>query len=430
MKSKLLFIISLITILLAVSAMAQVASPSINISLMSQDPDPVDPGKYVELRFKVFNSKSDSTARNFQIMLDPEYPFSLDANEEAVKSLGDLPGYGNSKNVVIVKYKIRVDEKAIEGVNPIRVKYKHDNLDWFSQEFNVDIRTLDANLAIISVETSPEKIKPGDEANLKIKVKNMADSPLKDITLKLDLTFSTFLDRVSILSASDSIIAFNSMPFAPLGSATEQKIYTLGGGEEKTFSYDLIAYSDAEARVYKVPIEISFYDDSGNQYIKSDIIGLIVGAKPEMSVLIDETDLYVGKSSGTVVVKIINKGFTDIKFLDVKTAHTDELEVLSAHEVYIGNVDSDDYETAEYKVYVNGKTQNKERTVKFPVTVEYRDSNNILYTDKYELDLEVLNPSKLGNTGGGNNTLLFVVIIIIVVGAWFVFRRNKKRKKE
>lgn len=401
--------------------------PSINITLMSQTPDPVSPGNYVDLRFKIYNNNPKTNAENFQIMLDPKYPFSLDPNEEQIKNLGTLPGYGNS-NFQIVKFKVRVDEKAIEGKNPVVLKFKHDNLDWFSQEFFIDVQTIDPNLAIISVKTNPEKIKPGEEAIINITVKNYATTPLKDITLKLDLTMSSFL-KSTTLSATDSITAFNSMPFAPLGSSSEQKIYTLSANEEKTFTYKLISYPDATSKIYKVPIILNYYDSKGNQYTKTDVIGLIVGSKPDMSLVIDETDLYLGKKSGLVNVKIINKGFSDIKFLDIKAKDTDNLQIISSKEVYIGNVDSDDYETAEFKVYANGNLDSKtEKILKFPLIVEYRDANNNFYSEEYELDLPLLNPNKLENQKSNSNFNIVIFVVLLIIG-FIIYRRIKNKKK-
>ncbi|MEM4397084.1 MAG: hypothetical protein QW757_00500 [Candidatus Woesearchaeota archaeon] len=430
MKNKLKFFITFILLIIAFS-FVNAQTPSINITLMNQNPDPVSPGNYVELRFKIFNNKADTIAENFQIMIEPKYPFSLDSNEDQVKNLGSLLGYGNSQNVQIVKFKVRVDEKAVEGLNPITIKYKHGRLDWFSQEFNVDVQAVDANLAIVSVKTEPEKIKPGEEAVVNVKLKNMAMTALKDITLKLDLTMSSFLKSTS-LSAADSINAFNAMPFAPLGSSTEQKIYTLSANEEHTFSYRLIAYPDATSKIYKVPIILSYYDNKGNQYTKSDVIGLVVGTKPDMSVIIDETDLYVGKKTGLVTIKIINKGFTDIKFLDVKAKDTENLQILSSKEVYIGNVDSDDYETAEFKVYTNGNLDTKtEKTIKFPVVVEYRDANNNFYSEEYELDLPILSQSKLNEQKSSGSFNLILIAFVLIVGI-FLYRKfaKKKNKKE
>jgi hypothetical protein len=422
-KSMNIILMLTVLILASISVSAQtIKIPSINVSMINQDPDPVTPGRYVELRFKIFNNMYDTTAKNFEVMLDPKYPFSLDEGEEASKSLGDLPGYGNSRNSIIVKYKVRVDDNAIEGQNPITLKYRVDGSDWVSIDYNVDVQTIDANLAIVSVDTVPESIKPGDKATIKVKVKNMADSTMKDITMKLDLTFSSIVPAVT---ASDAVAAFSALPFAPLGSATEQKIDTLTAGEEKTFTYNLIAYSDAVSKVYKMPIQITYYDEMQTKYTKNDIIGVVVGAKPDLNVVIDETDIYMGKNYGTVTIKFINKGFTDIKFLNVKMEHTDLIDVLSTHEVYLGNVNSDDYETADFKVYI--KDGKKEGTIDFPIIVEYRDANNNLYQETYNLPLEIIDPAKLGQSNTPNFWWIIIVLVVIVAAVFF-FRRKKANK--
>ncbi len=430
MKYKLytmLFVLMLVTIF-TVSAQS-IESPQINISLMNQDPDPVDPGQYVEVRFLILNEYPGSTAGDFQVMLDPQYPFSLDSNENALRDIGDLPALGDGQNVIVVKYKIRVDEDAVEGENPIRIKYKHDSTLWISKEFDINVQTVDANLAVVSVQTEPDLIKPGEEVKLNVKVKNMADSTMKDVSFKLDLTLSTFLSQAT-LTASDSVTAFNALPFAPIGSTSEKKIYSLESGGEHIFSYDLITYSDAESRVYKVPIIITYYDELETQYVKTDIIGLIVGTKPDLSVVIDETELHVGRRTGNVIIRFINKGFSDVKFLDVNLRETDEFELLSSSEVYVGNVDSDDYETAEYEIYMTNGAAREEKTITLPLYIEYKDANNNVYTEEYDLPLKILEPEKLGiQSGVGTGTVLLVVIVIGAIVFFYLRRRRKKKKK-
>jgi LPXTG-motif cell wall-anchored protein len=425
---KMLKLFTLLSILMLATAAVQavsVESPAIDISLMNQDPDPVTPGRYVELRFSVQNKMANTVAKSFEVMLDTQYPFSLDPTESSMQSLGDLPALGAGNNVFVVKYKVRIDDKAVQGSTPITLKYRHEGTDWIGLQFNVDIRTLDANLAVISVTTKPEIIAPGDEANISIKLKNMADSVLRDVTVKLDLTFSSFLDRMSTITATDSINAYNILPFAPVDSATEQKLYTLSPGEEQTFTYHLITYADAEAKVYKVPVIITYRDEQQISYTKSDVIGLIVGAKPDLSAVIDETDLYAGKQTGTVTVKFINKGFTGIKFLDVRLQDSEDFEKLCCDEVYIGNVDSDDYETADFKIMLKNAVA-ADKSVPMKVDVEYRDANNHVYKDSYLLSLKVLSAQQLG-AKSGNSTLTILVIVVIAGGAvYFYLRRRKK----
>ncbi|NTV22852.1 MAG: LPXTG cell wall anchor domain-containing protein [Nanoarchaeota archaeon] len=418
------YTIILLLLLLVFSARA-LEIPSINISLMNQDPDPVKPGDYVELRFKVSNENGRTIAEGLELMLDPQYPFSLDPGADPLTVIGDLPGYGGSgKNIIVAKYKVRVDDSAKEGDNKIKLNFRVGKSEWISHEYVINVKTIEANLAIVSVETIPESIKPGDKAQIKIKVKNMADSTIRDVAMLLDLTFSTVRSQMSTVSATDTITAFNALPFAPVGSATEQKIDMLLPGEEKTFTYNLIAYSDAQSKVYKIPVQLTFYDNVMERQVKTDLVGVVVGTKPDLSVIIDETDLVVGKKAGTISIKFINKGFSDVKFLDVKMNDSDCFSVLSAHEVYIGNVDSDDYETAEFKLYCDTGL-NAERSVQLPIFIQYRDSNNNLYEENIVLPLEIYDSSKMGEEKQNNLLPMLGVGAVLVVG-FIIFRRRKK----
>ena len=71
----------------------------------------------------------------------------------------------------------------------------------------------------------------------------------------------------------------------------------------------------------------------------------------------------------------------DIKFLNVKLDKAEGYKVLSPYEVYIGNIDSDDYETADFKINVDKASKEK---VILPLTIEYNDANNQEYTNARE----------------------------------------------
>jgi hypothetical protein len=427
MKTKLISIILLMTLLLSVAY--AIEAPTLDITLINQDPDPAGPGDYVELRFKVVNTQAGSNAKDLMFRLKPQFPFSLDPSEDEEKSFGNLPALGDAGNALIVKYKLLVDDDAVQGSNKIHLEYKHDLLGWIAKEFTVDIQTVDANIAIVSVNTNPEKIRPGEESEVQITVRNMADSTVKDVSFKLDLTYDNLLSGATSKTATDSINAFNELPFAPIESASEKKIDSLKSGEEVVFTYRLISYSDAESKVYKIPVEINYYDELETKYTKNDLIGLVVGSQPDLSVIIDETSLYVGKKTGTVTVRFINKGFSDIKFLDVKLPSNGAYELLSAEEVYVGNVDSDDYETAEFELYLKEDSR-EESIIKLPLSVEYRDANNNIYSNQVDLDLRIVTAEKKGVSAGGSPVGLIVVIVIIVGGIWYFRKKRKKNTKK
>ena len=88
-----LIIILQLSILLFATAMKStsaastfVDSPILNISLLNQQPDPVSPGNYVDLRFRVENTGA-KTADQYTYKLDAKYPFYFDGATLQQKTL-------------------------------------------------------------------------------------------------------------------------------------------------------------------------------------------------------------------------------------------------------------------------------------------------------------------------------------------------------
>jgi len=91
-------------------------------TFVNQDPSPADPGAYVNLLFKIEN-RGTKSAENATLELIPEYPFSLDPGVSAVTNLGTINGLQSGENAFLVKYKLKVDENAVNGDNEIKLKY-------------------------------------------------------------------------------------------------------------------------------------------------------------------------------------------------------------------------------------------------------------------------------------------------------------------
>ena len=105
--------------------------------LVSQDPSPADPGGYVELLFKIENWGTED-AQNVTFELLPEYPFSLDPGVSAIKELGTIRGLQTGSNAFYVKYKVRVDEDAIDGESEIKVRYPRGS-NYITETFDITI---------------------------------------------------------------------------------------------------------------------------------------------------------------------------------------------------------------------------------------------------------------------------------------------------
>jgi hypothetical protein len=165
----------------------------------------------------------------------------------------------------------------------------------------------------------------------------------------------------------------------------------------------------------------------GTNYSKNNIISLTIGGEPDLAVTLDSSTAHMAGKTGEVIVKFVNKGFSEIKFMYVVLGESEDFEVLSPKEAYLGNIDSDDYETAEYEIYVNPKAKGD---IILPLTIEYKDSNNNPYTKNIKLQNRIYTKDeakkfgivKTSSTGG-----IVVVLIIVGIGLFF-YRRWKKRK--
>ncbi len=428
-------ILVIITLLIAMMSASAYTRGSVNNTLalyanegyllkavmLNQDPDPAEPGKYVELRFKVQNEGGGPTPEDVTFELVPEYPFSFSNSADRFKEAGILKSRQMDETGLILYYKLKVDENAVEGRNQVKLRFNiKGDPNWYEfEEFDVRVQTIDAAVIVESVKTEPEMLIPGEKAKLTIKLKNLADSYMKDVSLKLDLTLASLSGNTAAASAgadSDSLI-----PFAPLNSATEKRVRYIKPGEEIAFEYQIMPYPNAESRVYKIPIQVVYYDELNKEYIKNDIIGVYVGAKPDMYAVIESTEITQANKQGVISIKFVNKGLSDIKFVDVTLKESEDYEITSPSKVYVGNIDSDDYESSEFDI----KLKDGKDSVPVMISVTYKDANNKEYSEDITLDLKVVSPPAKQGPGG----LTIVIIVVILMGiAWFVYKRWEKKR--
>lgn len=378
---------------------------NLRITLVNQEPDPVEPGSYVDVRFKIEN-RGSKNAEEVALEFVPKYPFSVDKKSDAIQEIGSVHGRQIGDIGVIVKYKLRVDENAVEGENILKLRYSVNKGEWVElDDFKINVRTKDAILVISSI--SPERLVQGEITPVKIGFKNLGDSWLKNIQAKLNL---------------------GGIPIAPIDSSSEQAIIELMGKTEKNLTFMLMAEGDADSDVYKIPVDISYLDNIGTKYYKNVSIGILVGDAPDLSTIIDSATIYRAGEKGKITVKFVNKGITDIKFLNVKLMKSNEYDIISSDEVYVGNIDSDDYETAEFDLFVK---KTKEKEIGIPLEIVYHDVNNNYYSEEAELELRLYSASEAKRYGlvKGNGTVGTLIIVVIVVGGFLFYRRLKKKKK-
>ncbi len=399
---KILFVsILLITTLFLTSGAAATANfANLNVTTVKYDPYPAEPGKYVQVWIKIQNYATEQ-ADDVVIELLPSYPFYLDTGENSTRSFGKISSFQD----LLVNYKVRVDEKAVEGWSDLKVRLSSST---GSKEFTMRIfvRTTEAVVTVESVASEPKEIAPGASGKVTITIKNTANSVLKDISVKLDI------------SSAD-------VPFSPIGSATEKKLYILNSLEEKSVVFDVIADASAEAKTYKIPLRITYHDEVGTNYTKSDTVSLLIGAQPELLTDIESSTILAAGENGSVNINIVNKGLIKIKFLTVNLGGSDNYQILSSNYVYIGELKSDDYQSAKFDIFVRKDAKN----VSLPVTLTYRDNNNNPYSEAKSLKLVLYTPDQLNAMGvrssGASSNI--IIAVVAIAAAYFLYKRFRKK---
>jgi len=347
MKTLLIFLI--IASLLVVSATAEIKGPEIIVKLINQNPDPTEPGDNAELRFRFENNGSRSIG-SLQVELLPRYPFSI--GESALKDLGSLDAKQVGLEAVVVKYVIAVDKNADEGEHDLRLRYRLGDSNWITTPpFKISVKSVEAILSVVSA-TSREQLSSGSEGSLDIVLKNFGKSLLKDVRIKLDL---------------------ESVPFAPVGSSNEIVISSISAGQTRTATFGLTPDTDADSAHYKTTVVLNYVDDSGKTHVRNSTIGLFVYNTPEFNVALKETKVFTPGTNGEVVISISNTGPGEIRFMTAELLNTPDYKVISSPSVYVGNLEADDFETAEFDIAIE---KIRPRVINLNVRLTYKDSLN------------------------------------------------------
>jgi len=421
MKKKIMVLLIFLLIIGVVSAVVFETvddREKFRITMINQEPDPVSPGNMVDVRFRVENLRT-VVAEDVEVKLETKGPISHYSSGDKIQSIGTLaPGQAND-NGVRVKWKLRVSPSAVEGENEIEFYYRFGDGAWVKYtDFTIDVRTADAVLAINEIEASEERMEPGDEVDITFKLENLADSVLKDIRLKLELYHTL---------GSGTTAVNTELPFAPSGSGNEKTFERIDPGKTADVGFKLFIDADAESKVYKVPYTLTYMDEVGTNFSRAGYVGLKVDAELDVSISLDDTNILSGGDKGTIDVKFVNKGFSDIKFVNIILTETQDYEILTNEEVYLGNIDSDDFDSAEFDLLMK---ESAEGVVKLPIKVEYRSSNGEMYSDEIFLELKLFSGEELKERSGKNgNAWVGIIIVIVIVIAGIVIWRWRKRRR-
>ena len=368
------------------------AAESANMQIMSlkYEPYPVEPGEVFDLWVKVQNN-GQGTATNAACRLVLDNPFSI--------YQGDSIQYGgvlNPGNTVLFKYKLLVSNNAADGDTELKIECTENSISgsWRGIKANITVQSRYPTLNIVSVKTEPSAIAPGRKADLVIVLENMADSSMKDIDVKID---------------------FSSVPFAPYQEIGEKKLNRLNAGSSDTLTFSIVALASAEGGIYKVPVEISYTDNIGTAHDINATISIEINSMPDLFFSVDmASQITTSQKTGDISIKVTNRGLTNIKYFSMKMLPSKQIKMISTDTAYIGDVDSDDSEVADFRITA------KSSKLIIPLEVSYRDVSNNPYTEQINVTYNLPSASETGK--GGTNWILIIIILIALI-AIYIKRR-------
>lgn len=388
-------LISALLALLAVSPAIALTpnSPDLSASLLYYEPVPALPGTLLDLYVQVSNN--GSTAQRVSVEFVDNFPFSIDTEADRIKQTGSIP----AKEQFLVKYQVRVSERAVPGTNYVKVQYySGDKSVAQTALLPVDVFAPTAGVALDDFTIEPETLVPGSPGVVRFTVRNLAALQLADGTVRLDLS---------------------DVDIIPAGTTNQQRFSSMEAGGSREFSFRLVPAPELEPGIYKVPVVINYTDQRGNKYQAEETLGLIVGSTPDVTLSVEESMLTQETPSGEVILRITNKGLGEVKFVNLALQESAEYQILSGgDEFYVGNIDSDDYKTARVQLRRMGEGD----TISIPVVMTYADALNNQYSREESLTLRL--PE--GEGGGMGAGAAVALIAVLLIAGYFVFRRKRK----
>lgn len=396
-KTKISTAIIMMAVLFATSVYA-LKGADIKASILRYEPAPAEQGTTVDVWLQLSNAgtKADSVAIKFA----PEYPFSLPKGQEQEIDIDTIASTENK----VVKFIILVDQTAPNGDRNIKFLYKYGTKEqWISLESPIKLETQNAGLVVEDYSVTPVQVVPGQTATVELKLRNTGSIGLKNIDIGIELA---------------------DEKFSTIESGTKKRINRIGAGETATATFKLASDTSTEVRLYSIPVSFAYQDERNKKYTDTAKISLAVNAQPELSLTIDATKFESKKKAGTVTIKIVNKGIANLKYLTLKLLQSNDYEILSpSTETYIGNLDSDDFETTNFaiKPMVDEPKLNME--------LEFKDPYNEDFKQKKQLPVKIITEKELGK--GNSYTTIIIILLAAASGIiyYLKFYHHKKRSQ-
>lgn len=116
-------------------------------TLLNQDPYPAVPGDYVKLVFQV-DGLDNPSCGDITFNLLPDYPIQFNPGESGLKTFKKVDYIKDYKTSILIPYKVRVNEDALDGISPIKAMIQNKGDVSISKTFNLKIKDVRTDFGV------------------------------------------------------------------------------------------------------------------------------------------------------------------------------------------------------------------------------------------------------------------------------------------
>jgi len=379
----------------------------VHVYFMSQDPDPADAGKDLDLRWQVVNTIS-GTVENLRFHLDADYPFSFEAGDSPDKNLGPSAGTNDRDVFYVLHYKLRVADNAVKGTYNVTLKW-NTGAGWIQKDFPIYIDPKKADFVVGALVTSPEKlVADTDEARLSVDISNIGTGNAENVKVKLLLPEG----------------------FSPTYSySDEDSLGTIKKDATKTASFFIDIDENVGEGEYSAKLELSYKDenDEVNRY-RNKTLDLRIPIKPAPYLVVESVttapEKLVPGSKADIRVKVKNTGNKKAESVSLRVfKDASQPFEFSEKSDFIGKLEPGESGDAVLRVTVDQEAVSK----KYLLDVELRciddDSNVLIFRRTIPV---TVSPGTGGFPMASVGLVGSMVAIIGAAGAVYYLRNRKK----
>jgi len=140
-------IILLIAVFFTFGIVAATTTCDLQISIINQDPYPAIPGDYVKVVFQI-DGLENPNCGTIVFGVKEDYPISLEPNVVNPITINSGTYQKNYGSFYLAPYKLRLDENALDGENPIEVYYSREGNSNVIKDFNITVEDTRADFEI------------------------------------------------------------------------------------------------------------------------------------------------------------------------------------------------------------------------------------------------------------------------------------------